>query len=134
MARTFNYNGEVLWSDEITLESLGNVCLEATDSLERCHYLIARTSLGETTYLEFGPLYHDNELLPDSYDIHFERFEYSDNAMIKKISKFLGPKKGIIGNKKVKIINVKEITFDEALTYGIDPFKYLSGYSDTSNY
>ena len=133
MARTFPFNGEVLWSDEITLESLGNVCLDVTDAVERHHYLIARTSLGETSYLEFGPLYSENELLPDDYSIHFERFEYSDNAMIKKIVKFLGPKK-FIGNKKVKITNVKEISFDEALTYGIDPFKYLSYYSETSNY
>ena len=112
MSKTFNYNGEVMWSDEITLESLGNVCLDATDVLDRHHFLIARTSLGETTYLEFGPLYLEKELLPDNHDIHFERFDYSDNAMIKKITKFLGPKQ-FIGNKKVKIADVKEITFEE---------------------
>lgn len=133
MSRTFNYNGEVLWSDEITLESLGNVCLDAVDSVERHYFLIARTLLGETTYLEFGPLYLEKELLPDKHDIHFERFEFSENALAKKITKFLGPKQ-FIGNKKVKIIDVKEITVDEALSYGINPFKYLMDYSDTSNY
>ena len=133
MGRTFNFNGECIYYDSIELESLGNVCLDATDAVERHHFLIARTSLGETTYLEFGPLYLEEELLPDNHDIHFERFDYSDNAMIKKITKFLGPKK-FIGNKKVKIAHVKEITFEEALSYGIDPFKYLSDYSDTSNY
>lgn len=133
MAKTFKFNGEVLWSDEITLESLGNVSLDVVDALERHHFLITRTALGETTYLEFGPLYVERELLPDDYSIHFERFDYSDNALIKKISKFLGPKKSI-GNKKVKVVSVNEIDFHEALSYGIDPFKYLSSYNDTSNY
>jgi len=133
MSRTFCYNGEVMWSDEITLESLGNVSLEAIDAVGRSHFLITRTALGETTYLEFGPLYKENELLPDNHDIHFERFEYSDNALIKKITKFLGPKK-FIGNKKVKITEVKELDVNEALSYGIDPFKYLMNYSETSNY
>lgn len=133
MSRTFQYNGEVLWSDEITLESLGNTCLEAEDSVGRCHYLITRTLLGETTCLEFGPLYKDNELLPDEHSIFFSRFEFSENAISKKIAKFLGPKK-FYGNKKVKIVSVKEIDVDEALSYGIDPFKYLSNYSATSNY
>ena len=127
MTKTFNYNGEVLWSDSITLESLGNVSLEARDSFDRNYYLIARTSIGETTVLEFGPVYPEEEVLPPNYSIFYDKFECSDNAMIKRITKFLGPKKGI-GKKKVPIVSVKEISFDEAVTYGINPFKYVKDY------
>lgn len=129
----FQYNGEVLYNKELILDDAGNTCLQAIDSVQRCFYLYIRTSLGESTVLEFGPLYSEDELLPEEYTIHFKRIEYSDNAIRKIISDFLRPKK-FVGNKKVSIEEVNEIDFDEALSYGIDPFKYLSKYSDTSNY
>lgn len=133
MSRTFNFNGTVMYSDSITLESLGNVSLEAIDAVGRHFYLVIRTALGETSYLEYGPLYPDNELLPDETNIHFKRIEFSENALTKVIATFLSPKK-FIGNKKVAIDKVEIIDVDLALSYGINPFKYLSEFSDTSNY
>lgn len=133
MGKTFNFNGEVLYNDSIYLESLSNVSLEATDSLGRCHYLVIRTAVGETSYLEFGPLYKDEELLPEEHTIHFKRIEFSENALMKVISTFLGPKK-FYGNKKVPITKVEVVDTDLALSYGINPFKYLSEFSAESNY
>ena len=133
MGRTFSYNGTVTYNDSLYLESLGNVSLEATDTVGRSFFLVIRTALGEASCLEFGPVYKGEELLPDDMTIHFKRIEYSENELIKIITKFLGPKK-FIGNKKVPIEKVEVIDTDLALSYGVNPFKYLSEFSDDSNY
>ena len=129
----FGYDIELLANKEIDIESLGNVCLEAIDSVNRCFYLWIKTVVGESTILEFGPIYKEDELLPNDYEITFKRIDYSDGALMKVIQKFFRPRK-FIGNKKVKIEQVNFIDHDVALTYGINPFKYLQDYSDTSNY
>ena len=133
MSKTFNFNGTVTYNDSIYIEHEGNVALEATDTVGRSFFLVIRTALGESSYLEFGPLYKDEELLPEDTTIHFKRIEYSEYELDKVILKFLGPKKWI-GNKKVPLEKVEIISVDLALSYGINPFKYLSEFSDTSNY
>lgn len=131
----FNYNGETTYNDCLIVEDLGNTCLQATDELGYCYFFIAKTRLGTTSSIEFGPIDLEDDLLPDESDIHFERFEFSNKIIIKKISKFLMSKKNmLVKSKKVKIIQVVEIPLEEALNYGVNIFDYIKDYSDTSNY
>lgn len=132
MGKTFNYNPVSMFSNEIELESVGNVCLRLTTSLNTWYFLVLRTSLGETTSLEFGPLVPDCELLPDTMIVTFKRFDFSEKTCNSMISKFLANRR--IHNLVVRTENVEIISFEEALSYGIDPFKYLMNYSEESNY
>ena len=132
MTHQFNYNGQVSYEDFIIVEDLGNVCLHAVDELNYSYFFITKTTLGTTSCLEFGPLDIDDTLLPDESNIHFCRFEYSNNMIIKKITKFLGPKKNmLVKTRKVKVSQVTEITFEEALSYGVNLIDYLK---DEENY
>lgn len=135
MAHQFNFNGTMSFEDSIIVEDLGNTCLEAVDELNYCYYFITRTKLGTTTCVEFGPIDLEDDLLPDETNIHFERFEFSNNAIIKKIGKFLMSKKNmLVKSKKVKIIQVVEKPIEEVLQNGVNIFDYIKEYSDTSNY
>ena len=135
MAYTINYNGTTTWSDSLTIESLGNVCLHAIDELDYSYFFVARTLLGETSYVEFGPLRLGDSLLPDEYNVKFERFEYSNNKLIKLISQFIRPKKNmIVKSRKVKITSIEEVDVDYALSCGVDVISYIKDYSETSNY
>ena len=132
MGKVFNYNPVSMFSDEIELESVGNVCLKVTTSLDTLYFLVLRTSLGETTSLEFGPIIPDLELLPDTMVITFKRFEFSEKSCNSMIAKFIANRR--IHNIIVKTEKVEIISYEEALSYGIDPFKYLMNYNETSNY
>jgi len=132
---SFPYNGSVSYSEELTLESIGNTCLHVIDELDFHYFLITKTKLGVTTYLEFGPLQLDGDLLPDEYNVIFRRFEYSTVDLVKRISAFLRPKKNMYDKKrKIGIATVQEISEEELLNYGVDVFAYLKSYSDTTNY
>ncbi len=132
MTHQFNFNGQISYDDSIIVEDLGNACLHAVDELNYSYFFITKTSLGTTSCLEYGPLDLDDTLLPDETYIEFSRFEYSHNAIIKKIGKFLQSKKNmVVKSKKVKIIQVTQITLEEALNYGVNVFDYLK---DEENY
>lgn len=132
MGRTFNYNAEITYNDSIHIEHQGNVSIEATDEVGRTFYLVTRTALGETSCLEFGPLYKDEELLPEETIIHFKRIDYSEKELDKMIMKFLSPR--TYAKKQLKWEKIEVIDVDLALSYGISPFKYLSEFSADSNY
>lgn len=126
MVHQFSYNGTVSYNDSLIVEDLGNTCIEAVDELGYCYYFITRTKLGITSCLEYGPLNLDDNLLPDESNIKFSRFEFSNNAIIKKIVAFLGPKKSMmLKTKKVKIIQALEKSFDEVIEYGVNMFEYF---------
>lgn len=125
MRRTFNYNGEVIFSEEFDVDSVGNVCLHAIDSIGANYFLYIKTTLGITECLEFGPiLILEDETLEDTYSIVCSRFEYSDASCVKKIQSFLRPRPSLMNKrKKVQITHVETIDIFEALSYGINPFK-----------
>ena len=127
MTKTFKYCGEVSFQKDFEVESVGNICLHAIDSLGVHYFLFIKTVLGFTSCLEFGPIVVlESDMLDDGYTITFSRFEYSDNACTKVIQKFLRNRKSILlKTKKVPIEFVEVLDFEETLKYGIDPFKYL---------
>ena len=72
------------------------------------------------------------ELLPDTMIVTFKRFDFSEKTCNSMISRFLANRR--VHNLVVRTENVEIISFEEALSYGIDPFKYLMNYSEESNY
>ena len=127
MKRTFNYNGELIFSQEFEVESVGNVCLHAIDGAGANYFLYLKTDLGITECLEFGPiLMLEDDELEDMYTISYSRFEYSDGGCTKKIASFLRPRPSVMNKKKkVQIESVEVIDAFEALSYGVNPFKIL---------
>lgn len=127
---TFEYDGETLYSREFELEELGQVCLEAIDSECFSYYLIIRTSLGQSSILEYGPLVTDSKLVPYSTSIKFQRIDFKDIKLKQIIKMFLAPR-----NKgKNKIVEVHQLDVKEALSRGVNLLEYMESFSDVSNY
>lgn len=126
----FGYNSETVYSKELDIDELGQVCLEAIDSEAMCYYLIIRTSLGQSSIVEYGPLVPDVELLPDITEVKFQRIDFNELRIKKIIKTFLQPR-----NKgKNKIEDVNQISIDEAISRGVDILGYMKKFDKTSNY
>ena len=126
----FMYDGVTQYNASIDIGNIHQVCLKATDNAGFDYYLIIRTLLGECSTLEYGPLVEGDSVLPDSTSIKFCRFDTDDYKLGRLIKSFLMPR-----NKgKNKVIDVKEIGFEEALSEGVDLLNYMKGFSKESNY
>lgn len=126
----FQFDGETHYNNSIDIDNIHQICLKATDNHGFDYYLIIRTLLGECSTLEYGPLVGGDPILPDSTTIKFERFDSEDFKLKKKIKTFLMPR-----NKgRNKIIEVVELTFNQALDEGIDLLNYMRGFNEVSNY
>ena len=124
----FKFGAETTYNNEIDIDDIGNVCIEAVDDAFQNYYLIIRTSLGVTTVVEYGPLVPDIELLPKTTKIEFKRFGFKEEAISKIISKFLS------NRFKQKIESAYIIDYEDALDSGVNIFDYMRNYSETSNY
>lgn len=125
---SFKFGPEFTYNNELEIESVGNVCIEAIDNAGQNYYLIIRTSLGVSSVLEFGPVIPDIELLPKSTKIEFKRFGFSEEKLHKIITKFLADR----GQQRMEGAYI--VDFDYALDSGVNIFEYMRNYSETSNY
>lgn len=127
---TFGFNGSTVYADELNINELGQVCLEAMDEDVMCYYLIIRTSLGQSSILEYGPLVPDTTILPSQTEIKFQRIDFNDTKIKMIINNFLRPR-----NKgKSKIVTVSEIDISDAIGRGINILEYMKDFGDTTNY
>lgn len=129
MRTTLKYNPiatDISYS-ELDIEDMGNVCLEAIDSVDRRYYLMVKTKLGQTKVLEFGPIWYDSEKLDTETDWSYQEIEFSENAISKVLNTFLRNRK-FIGKKKVSITELKTISEDYFMSCNIDPFKEMKEY------
>lgn len=96
--------------DSIDIENIGNVSLQLNNDLGDCWFLIIKTSLGWTTIHEFGPLNASNtEELGYHFQYKYDKQEYNDTKLIKRIDKFMN-------DPKKMITQIFFIDGDEALT------------------
>ena len=112
------------YENEIDIDDIGNVCLEAVDDAFQTYYLVIRTSLGTTTIVEYGPLVPDVGLLPKTTDIRFKRMGYKADAISNIINKFLAHR------YQHKIESASIVDYNYALDCGVDIFEYMRNYSD----
>jgi hypothetical protein len=126
----FGYSQETIFSKELDIDELGQVALEAKDSDSMFYYLIIRTSLGQSSILEYGPIVPDINLLPDSTEIKFQRVDFNELKIKQIIKKFLLPR-----NKgKNKIEDVIQIDVNDALSRGVNILEYMKNFDKESNY
>ena len=125
---SFKFGPEINYNNELEIENVGNVCIEAIDNAGQNYYLIIRTSLGVTTIVEFGPVVPDIDLLPKSTRIEFKRMGYKEETLHKIIAKFLSDR------YQQRIEGAYIVDYDYALDCGVDIFEYMRNYSEDSNY
>jgi hypothetical protein len=126
----FGYSQETIFSKELDVDELGQVALEARDSDSMFYYLIIRTSLGQSSILEYGPIVPDVAILPDMTEIKFQRIDFNELKIKQIIKKFL-----MARNKgKNKIEDVIQIDVNDALSRGVNILEYMKNFDKTSNY
>lgn len=108
------FDNQYVPQNEIDIESVGNVCIEAANENDGLfYYLLIKTSLGTSSIFEYGPIVPDIDKIYDVYNVSFVREQYNDKKLLLFISKWLNDK-------------TKKITYASV----IDENKFLDNYKD----
>ena len=74
---------------QLDVEDIGNCAIEANDDLGIYYYLVIETYLGFTKIFEYGPVQPDFNELNKSVSCLFNRIEFNDKKISKRIYTFL---------------------------------------------
>ena len=81
---------------QLDVEDIGNVAIRGYADMGTEYYLVIKTDLGWVEVFEYGPIVSDIYELPKSVKYSYDRFEYSEYKLEKRIDKFLNnPSYGI---------------------------------------
>ncbi len=121
----FEYKTFVSFEKELEIDDIGNFAIEAvynSNSTLGPHYkyLVIRTTFGIVSVFEYDAILPDFKLLPKSVTNSFDRFDWSEYKIIKRIEKFLA-----------NVEDVKVITMQEALANCRSIIDY---FGDLNNY
>lgn len=104
--------------NSLDIDNIGDCAIEATNDSGYCWYLVIDTKLGWVRVFEYGPILPDMHELLGSVKCSFDRFEWDDIKIKKRIREFLT-------NPKRKITQAELINRDDALSYCTDIIEYM---------
>ena len=121
---TFKFNNEYVAQSLINIDDIGNFALEGVDEHNGFfYYLLVKTTLGTTTILTFGPVVPDVKLLPDYYNITYQRLQFKDKVIYKYINMWL--------NDKIKKISNAQLIEEDVLLNELRDIKdYILNYGE----
>ena len=85
----FDYMQVITVGAQLEVEDIGDCCILGRDDLGQEYYFVTRTNLGTTDIVEYGPAVPDFDMLPKSVTYKFDRIDYSEAKIEKRIDKFL---------------------------------------------
>lgn len=103
MKSSFNYSYKATAEDCIDIPDVGNVCLQASNDVGQNWVLLIKTKLGFSYIMEYGPFYYDR--ITEYLNHTFQRIEYSEYKLEKKIDKFLNEPRRLITQVQFKDID-----------------------------
>lgn len=103
---------------ELDIDDLGDLSIKATNAHGDEYYLVIQTVMGSTTLFEYGPAHPDLDTLPKSVRCSFDRIDFSEGKIIKRIERFLNE-----GNRFIEDAAV--ISKEEALMGCRDVIDYV---------
>lgn len=86
---TFDYMQVITVGAQLEVKDIGDCCILGRDDLGQEYYLIVKTKMGTSNIVEYGPACPDFDLLPKSVKYTFDRIDYSEFKIEKRIEKFL---------------------------------------------
>lgn len=93
--------------DSIDIEDIGNVALQLNNDLGECWYLLISTKLGWTSIQQFGPMSLVDNFLLYNFMYTYNKFEFNDTKIIKRIDKFINDPKKLV--TQIFFVNPDEI-------------------------
>ena len=85
----FEYMQVITVGAELEVQDIGDCCILGRDDLGQEYYLVVKTKMGATNIKEYGPATPDFGALPKSVKYTFDRIDYSEFKIEKRIDKFL---------------------------------------------
>lgn len=85
----FDYMQVITVGAQLEVPDIGDCCILGRDDLGQEYYFITSTKMGSTEIIEYGPALPDFEVLPKSVKYTFDRINYSESQIEKRIEKFL---------------------------------------------
>lgn len=89
MNGTYEYFFTRMATGELEVNDPGNCCIQACNDNGEIYYLLIESTLGWTKILEYGPATPDFYELPKSVFCTFNRIDFNEKKIEKKISEFL---------------------------------------------
>ena len=121
MEQTFEYLPASVYIEKIDIKDIGNTIIEAKNDNQIYYYITIQTELGVTRICEFGPCLDFAQYDVKSFKFNFNKFEYSENKIIKYINAFLK-------NPAYNIVEANEITLDELYkNNNLEILKFIKG-------
>lgn len=103
----FEYNSQQVFMNQIEVKDIGNVGLRCSNDDGIEYYYVAKTSLGKTYILKYGPTVPDVEQLVPKFTLEYDAIDYKEPKIIKDIEKF-------IQDFRKKITQVEVLDLEEA--------------------
>lgn len=98
----FEYAATKTFMQAIDIVDIGNFCIKGTNQSYEEFYLAARTVMGKTSILSFGPILPDIPIFPEQYSLNYQKVDYKEKTICKAVSSFLN-------DPKKELTNVEEI-------------------------
>ena len=92
MEHEFEYSAVQTYLARYTVKDISNVCLKMTNGLNKEWYMCTSTELGETKIFTLGPVERiddDTILILPKFTFKYEKINYNETNIIKKIDKVL---------------------------------------------
>ena len=89
MRTNFEYFFSRMAVGELEVEDIGDCAIEANDDIGNFYYLVIETNLGFTKIFEYGPVRPDFNEMCKSVECTFDRIEFNENKIRKRIQTFL---------------------------------------------
>lgn len=104
----FDFDQQKVYTKSIEVDDIGNCALRCTNDCYEEFYVIVQTSMGKSYITKFGPLIPDLETVSPGFVLTHELTDFKEKVIIKAIDT-------LINDARKKIINVENITAEEAL-------------------
>ena len=72
----FEYDQQPVFMKNIQIDDIGNVALRCSNEKGQEYYIIVQTFLGKTALMKFGPVYPDINLMCDTMELSYKKFDY----------------------------------------------------------
>lgn len=104
MGTTFEYLERVVVEAQIDIDNIGDCALLCRNDIGEEFYFLTKSYMGFVEVLEYGPCTPDLDILPFNVQLNYDRFEYSQYKLEKRIDKFLNNPKRAITQAEVSTV------------------------------
>ena len=114
----FDYFYTTKVNAQLSVDNIGNCAIKANDDYGNIYILLIKTKSGLTYIVEYGP--YNSEDKPNHIIYLFDKFEYNEYKIEKRIEKFLT-------SSSREITQAEEVEEEEVIDYLVSPFTLYGG-------